>query len=144
MFNRNSFALTAAGLTTIFQAGLYSDREVERFCRVNKIGTTPRISHCLEYLVSSYDPIWRDYRKHYFYYYGNYYAVQAMYTRGGRQWREWYTMVRDDLLNLAQETKTKQGKGYAWQSHFVGDTFATAVACIILQVPTHYLPIFQR
>ena len=144
-FNRNSFALTAAGLTTIYQAGLYSDREVERFCRKKDINTTPRISDCLHYLARSYDQVWRDYRRHYFYFYGNYYAIQALYTRGGREWRDWYSMVRDDLLHLGKESQGSDGEPrMRWTAVYVGDVFATAVAAIILQVPTHYLPIFQR
>ena len=144
-FNRNSFALTAAGLTTIYQAGLYSDREVERFCKRKDINTTPRISDCLQYLARSYNHVWRDYRRHYFYFYGNYYAIQALYTRGGREWRDWYSMVRDDLLHLGKESQGPDGqKRMRWTAVYVGDAFATAVAAIILQVPTHYLPIFQR
>ncbi len=143
-FNRNSFALTAAGLTTIYQAGLYSDRQVRQFCAQKAIRNAPSISHCLSYMQRAYHQIHQDYRKHYFYYYGNYYAVQAMYTRGGEAWRDWYVQVRDDLLELGHTTKTEQGDGMRWQAHFVGDVFATSVAAIILQVPSHYLPIFQR
>ena len=98
----------------------------------------------MSYMQRAYHQIHHDYRKHYFYFYGNYYAVQAMYTRGGEAWRDWYTQVRDDLLDLAHTARTNQGDGMRWQAHFVGDVFATSVAAIILQVPSHYLPIFQR
>ncbi|UCE87512.1 MAG: terpene cyclase/mutase family protein, partial [Deltaproteobacteria bacterium] len=98
-FNRNSFALTAAGLTTMQQAGLYSDADVRRFCERHNIRKVPRIGDCLRYMRQAYEPIWLEYHDHYFYFYGNYYAAQAMYTRGGETWRAWYTMVRDDLLS---------------------------------------------
>lgn len=144
-FNRNSFALTAAGLTTIFQAGLYTDREVAEFCRANKIAKTPRISDCLNYLASNYRMVQRDYQDHYFYYYGNYYAAQAMYTRGGEEWRRWYTMVRQDLLDSCLEERDAAGRSlFHWPAQYVGEAFSTAVAAIILQVPRNYLPIFQR
>ena len=32
------------------------------------------------------------------YYYGHYYAVQAMWLRGGDDWAEWYPAIRDELL----------------------------------------------
>jgi len=144
-FNRNSFALTAAGLTTIYQAGLYSQGDVDRYCRQRGIRNVPRLIDCLNYLDETYEPIWRDYSDHYFYFYGNYYATQAWYTRGGAQWRHWYTRLRDDLLSIARHRRGADGlRRTYWESRHVGDVFATAVASIILQVPNHYLPIFQR
>jgi len=144
-FNRNSFALTAAGLTTIYQAGLYSDRDVARFCRAHDIARPPSISDCLRYIQRQYEGIWLEYHDHYFYFYGNYYAAQAMYTRGGRTWENWYTMVRDDLLSISRSRTLSDGQRHTyWVSHHVGNAFSTAVAAVILQVPTNYLPIFQR
>jgi hypothetical protein len=143
-FNRNSFALTAAGLTTIYQAGLYSDADVYRFCAQNGIERAPRISDCLNYLQKTYDAVLQEYDDHYFYFYGNYYAAQAMYTRGGETWRQWYAMVRDHLLERAYAGTGPRGPETCWRARYVGDVFSTAVAAIILQVPKHYLPIFQR
>lgn len=143
-FNRNSFALTAAGLTTIYQAGLYTDTDVEHFCRRHGISRIPKISDCLNYLEQTYDAVWMDYSDHYFYFYGNYYAAQAMYTRGGKQWERWYSMVRDHLLESSVQGTGARGAETSWRARFVGDAFSTAVAAIILQVPKHYLPIFQR
>lgn len=139
-FNRNSFALTAAGLTTIYQAGLYTDADVARFCRAHGIRRSPSIRDCLNYLSSTYRVVQRDYQDHYFYFYGNYYAIQAMYTRGGEEWRRWYSMVRDDLL----EASVREGDRTYWPAAWVGENFTTAIAAIILQVPKHFLPIFQR
>ncbi|MFQ5845419.1 MAG: prenyltransferase/squalene oxidase repeat-containing protein [Planctomycetota bacterium] len=145
-FNRNSFALTAAGLTTMFQAGLYTDRDVQAFCREHGIEPqdAPRIHRCLEYLEDKYGEIWTLYRNHYFYFYGNYYAAQAWYTRGGSEWRRWYRRVRDDLLGAAELRAGTKGPWVSWRSRHVGRPFSTAIAAIILQVPRHYLPIFQR
>jgi len=143
-FNRNSFALTAAGLTTIYQAGLYSDSDVHRFCNQNGIAKVPRISDCLSYLHQTYDAVLQEYDDHYFYFYGNYYAAQAMYTRGGETWRDWYEMVRDHLLERAVRGTGARGTETSWRARYVGDAFSTAIAAIVLQVPKHYLPIFQR
>jgi len=145
-FNRNSFALTAAGLTTVFQAGLYTDGEVLRYCQANGLRKQPRnlVEDCVNYLWRTYPGVAREYPGHYFYFYGNYYAMQAMYTRGGEEWRRWYAMVRDDLLRGARRATLDGGEGVFWRSRYVGDAFSTSVAAIILQVPTHYLPIFQR
>ena len=143
-FNRNSFALTAAGITTIHQAGLYTQADVDRYCRAHSI-PSPRLTDCLQYLNETYEPIWRDYSNHYFFFYGNYYATQAWYARGGRQWRRWYTRIRDDLLSIERRTRGADGKlRHYWESQHVGDAYATAVSAIILQVPNHFLPIFQR
>jgi len=143
-FNRNSFALTAAGLTTLYQAGLYRDRDIDRFADQHGIGNRPRIRHCLSYLVQSYEPVLLDFKDHYFYYYGNYYAAQAMFALGGQMWRRWYSMVRNDLLRNARSGEGPDGPEVYWKSAYVGDAFSTAIAAIILQVPNHYLPIFQR
>lgn len=143
-FNRNSFALTAAGLTTIYQAGLYTNGDVQRFCRDNSIGRIPNINDCLTYLEQSYNAVLQDYDDHYFYFYGNYYAAQAMYTRGGEMWRNWYAMVRDDLLERSLRSTGARGPETSWRARYVGDVFSTAIAAVILQVPKHYLPIFQR
>jgi hypothetical protein len=143
-FNRNSFALTAAGLTTIYQAGLYTDAELARFCRDQGISKVPRISDCLDYLHETYDGILNDYSDHYFYFYGNYYAAQAMYTRGGEEWRRWYGMVREHLLQNAVTAAGPGGTEAFWRSRHVGEAFSTSVSAIILQVPKSYLPIFQR
>ncbi|MFB3065650.1 MAG: prenyltransferase/squalene oxidase repeat-containing protein [Planctomycetota bacterium] len=146
-FNRNSFALTAAGLTTMYQAGLYTNRQVQNFCREHGIdpARAPRINDCLDYLRNTYAETVRNYPNHYFYFYGNYYAMQAWYTRGGREWRAWYRKVRDDLLDMAREQRTEDGQTHVyWGSRYVGRAFSTAVSAIILQVPQHYLPIFQR
>ena len=132
-------------LTTLYQAGLYKDRDIARFATKHKILTRPpRVRYCLEYLRNNYDSIWQDYHNHYFYFYGNYYAAQAMYALGGSMWRSWYQMVRTDLLSVANPREGSKGPEVYWKSKWVGDAFSTAVAAIILQVPNHYLPIFQR
>ena len=76
----------------------------------------------------------RQERMHYFY--GHYYAVQAMWTAGGTYWSNWYPAIRDELLACRQEDGS-------WDDG-IDSHYATAMACIILQVPNNYLPILQK
>jgi len=140
---RNSFALTAAGLATLYMAGLYSDHDIEEHIRKHKltrfIGArrAPRIETILEYITRSYDYTHRTQSRKYFYYYGNYYAVQAMFTAGGERWERYFKRVQGDLVAM-------QDKDGSWPIYYVGKAYSTASATLILQVPYRYLPIFER
>ena len=70
------------------------------------------------------------------YFYGQYYAAQAMFLRGGRVWRIWWPAIREELL----ERQSEEGH---WRSQ-VGGEYGTAMALIILQIPNRLLPIFQK
>ena len=70
------------------------------------------------------------------YYYGHYYAVQAMWLRGGEDWAEWYPAIRNELLR-------RQSSSGSWTDNGVCNEYGTAMALIILQIPNNYLPIFQ-
>jgi hypothetical protein len=76
----------------------------------------------------------RDDRQYYFY--GHYYAVQAMWQAGGRYWNAWYPAIRDALLD-------EQRANGAW-SDAISSEYGTAMACLILRMPETYLPIFER
>jgi hypothetical protein len=115
---RVSFALTAAGIVALFSAGVYEGREVQ-----DALQNLPRWRHTL---VAN--------KLHY--YYGHYYASQAMYLAGGEFWASYYPSVRDEIL------REQRPEGF-WQDD-VGRSYATAMACVILQMPCEYLPIFQK
>ena len=70
------------------------------------------------------------------YFYGHYYAVQAMWHAGGESWQRWYPAIRDELVDAA-------GTDGSWFDQICPE-YGTAMACIILQMPNNYLPIFQR
>jgi len=110
-----SFALTGAGLTTLFGAGEYDTPEVKSGLEYLKQATPADFSH---------------------YYYGHYYAVQAMYQAGGAYWTDWFTKVSRVLLQ-------KQQADGSWSGE-ISEAYCTAMACIVLQIDTCYLPIFQR
>ncbi len=153
-YNRSSFALTAAGLTTLFQAGLYDNESLRYFVEKNGIHKVPppNIDDCVSFMNRYYHYVRREFRSHYFYYYGNYYAAQAMYNVGGsnpKAWEAWYDMVRDDLLAFQQRSPSPTD-GSLEESMWVSNVgpssnaFATAVALLILSMPFDYLPIHQR
>lgn len=115
------FARTAAGVCALYSAGIYKSQEIQ-------MG--------LEFLRRSRRMVGGFGRPDMHYFYGHYYAVQAMWTAGGRFWTEWYPAIRDELL-------TRQGLDGSWSDQICSH-YATAMACIILQMPNNYLPILQK
>lgn len=71
------------------------------------------------------------------YFYGQYYSTQAMYLAGGDRWEQWWSRVRDELIAI-------QSDDGSWTDYQAGESYATAMALIVLQMPNRYLPIFQR
>jgi hypothetical protein len=115
-----AFARTAAGVCALYSAGIYDDEDVQKG---------------LEYLMHHKPPgMFPRHDMHYFY--GHYYAAQAMWTAGGKYWQEWFPAIRDELL-------TKQMTNGSWQD-LICTHYGTAMACIILQIPNNYLPILQK
>jgi hypothetical protein len=114
------FARTAAGVCALNAAGVYNSPEV-------KAG--------LEFLLRN-KPGGGFGRPDMHYFYGHYYAVQAMWTAGGHYWQEWYPAIRDELVN-------RQNLDSSWIDQICSH-YGTAMACIILQVPNNYLPILQK
>ena len=120
---RATFPLTAAGVTTLYAAGEYD---------------TPVIRDALDYMDRQVDSFSRQWRGHYFFFYGHYYAVQAYYITGDPKWQRYFRTVKAMLLDSQQ----RDGR---WQCRVgPGDAFGTAVGTLILQIPLQYLPIFQR
>jgi hypothetical protein len=122
-----AFARTAAGVVALYSAGIYKGPEIEaglRFLRDN------RPNHGM---FGRPDTLIKP-DMHYFY--GHYYAVQAMWIAGGKYWSDWFPAIRDELL-------ASQRADGSWQDQICSH-YATAMACIILQVPNNYLPILQK
>lgn len=116
----SGFARTAAGVVALYNAGVYRG---------------PEVAAGLEYLgrhPPGKDSSWSDA----YFFYGQYYAAQAMWHAGGDRWRSWYPTIRDQLVELQREDGS-------WLDS-VGPEYATAMALIVLQTPNNYLPILQR
>ena len=122
--SRATFPLTAAGITTLHAAGIYDD-EILR--------------SAFDYLDGQMGQFNLQFKNHYFFYYGHYYAVQAYYTAGGERFSRYFKTMRDEALLPNQQ------RDGSWACDVgPGEAFATAVATLILQIPYQYLPIFQR
>lgn len=112
---------SAAGVASLYYAGIYDDAAIDRGVR---------------YLIDNALPgTGRASQAHYFY--GHYYSVQAMYLAGGEPWATWWPAIRAELL----QTQNADG---SWDDRSVGRSYATAMALIVLQMPKRYLPIFQK
>jgi squalene cyclase len=59
-----------------------------------------------------------------------------MWQAGGERWLHWYPAIRDALIK-------RQRDDGSWLDSICVE-YGTAMACIILQMPNNYLPIFQR
>ena len=141
---RTSFALTSAGLTTLYGAGIYTNRDIVDFAAQRNLEKyrrggekLPRFEDMTSYVMEHYADV-ADVRfnSHYFFFYGNYYATQAMFITGGQDWEKFYTRLREDLLGLQAADGSVPSN--------VGPAFSTAVTALLLEVPNNYLPIFQR
>jgi len=117
-----SYALLSAGLNCLYGVGEYDCPELKRALK-RFDEQTPR--H-----VSRRGPV-----SHY-YFYAHYYAAQAAFHAGGTHWSRYYGA-------LVQELVATQSPTGSWQSNF-GNAYATAMGCLVLQMPYNYLPIFQR
>lgn len=114
------FPRSAAGVVALYSAGIYEGEEIRKG---------------LEYL-NQHLPTQEDLSRDTHAMYGHYYAVQAMWQAGGADWERWYPAVHDVLL------RQQQADG-SWMD-LICPEYGTAMACIVLQMPNNYLPIFQR
>lgn len=115
----SGFPRSAAGVAALYYAGVFEGGELERGLKYVK-QFQPRAGAS------------QPNEGHYFY--GNYYAVQAMFLAGGDYWAEWYPAIRDELI------ATQAASGYWDRDH--NQDYATAMALIILQMPNRYLPVY--
>lgn len=80
--------------------------------------------------------------------YGSFYAAPAFYMIGGKEWKTWYTGQKELLLEKVTMQRADQPVAY-WESldgntRGVGRVYATAVYTMILAMPYHYIPLYQR
>ena len=118
----SEFPRSAAAIVALYSAGIYTGDEIDRglaYLMLHPPGSQPLAQES-------------------YFFYGHYYAVQAMWQAGGNYWRTWYPAVRDVLL--AQQQKKAGG---CWPDS-ISPEYGTAMACLVLQMPSNFLPIFQR
>ena len=118
------FAMTAAAIYSLQVCGLYQDYMVK-----------PGSDYLLKNLKSSQE----------WFTYGNFYAAPAQYMVGGETWQKYYTELNAILL---KHVSTRGEQAY-WDSELdqrkrVGTVYCTAVYTMILAMPYHYVPLYQR
>lgn len=120
---------SAAGCLSLQLLGAYND---------------PQIPRTLDWLAAAVKPTWKGSGASYFYYF-HYYAMQAFYQHGGKQWNEWHPGIREALL-------ANQNKDGSWDAPDGAEltidpttrTYSTAMATLVLNIYQHYLPAYQR
>jgi Prenyltransferase and squalene oxidase repeat len=117
----SAFPRSAAGVVALYSAAVYDTKEIEA-----------GVSYLRQYM-----PEIKLGSRYSHYFYGHYYAVQAMWIRGGEDWNAWFPAIRDELVR-----RQTSPAGY-WNDSICNE-YGTAMALIILQIPNNYLPIFQR
>ena len=113
---------TAAGVATLFYAGVYDDDSIPRGLAYVRRAATP----------DGAGPAVQAY-----YFYGHYYAAQAMYLAGGDWWKMWWPRIQSELIQ-------HQNADGSWSDPQWGQPLGTSMALIIMQMPKRYLPIFQK
>lgn len=117
---QSQFARSAAGVVALYNAGIYEGDEIEK-----------GLAYLEQFRAGTEKP-----GREGFYFYGQYYAAQAMWHAGGEHWQRWYPAIRDELI-------ARQRADGSWVDSICNE-YGTAMACIVLQVPNNYLPILQR
>jgi hypothetical protein len=115
----SGFPRSAAGVAALYYAGMFEGKSIEKG---------------LKYLQQFTPGPGRGTNHDGHYFYGQYYAVQAMFLAGGDYWAKWYPGIRDELI--ANQRATGE-----WDGDFSPD-YATAMALIVLQMPNRYLPVY--
>jgi len=116
----SAFPRSAAGIVALYSAGQYRGETVQR---------------ALQYLEDNLiQESTFEGNNHFFY--GQYYASQAFWHSGGDRWTRYYRLIQNVLENRQSD------EGY-WLD-FICPEYGTAMACIVLQLPNNYLPIFQK
>jgi hypothetical protein len=111
-------AISAAALCCLYCAGIYEGDAVEKLLSYVKQRVRPGLAggHA---------------------FYMQYYMGQAMWMAGEEHWKEYRPELFRQLL------ASQSGDG-SWSDGRVGSTYATAIACVLLQLPYRHLPILDR
>ena len=125
-------AISAAAIACFYAAGIYDRRAGGAAGEESKM-----VAKLVDYVKSKVkvgagsSGMWG----HYFY--THMYLAEAFYSRGGKDWKEYYPDIRKRMLAL-------QSPDGSWNGDSVGTTYGTAIATLILQLPYGYLPIVER
>ncbi|CAN5466237.1 terpene cyclase/mutase family protein [soil metagenome] len=118
------YARTAAGVCLLQLSGDYDAAELDA---------------AVKYLEKEADD-----RQHFWY--GHYYAAHALHVYGAKNekneqiWKDYYSRLKTKLL----ATQKPSGEWLEALERHNGSSYQTSIAVLILSVPTHFLPIYQR
>lgn len=113
------FPRSAAGIVALYNAGIYEGDEIDK-----------GLNYLMQHVPAA------DEQETGYYFYGQYYAAQALWHEQGERWKRWFPAIRDVLL-------ARQQADGSWSDQ-IGAEYGTAMACMILQMPNNYLPILQH
>lgn len=111
--------ITAAAVAVLYNAGKYDDPIAEK---------------ALEYAKKTL-PVNGSGNGHH--YYAQLYLAQALYQKGGAEWKKYYADMSSWLLR-------QQARDGSWNGDGVGPVYGTSIALTILQLPHSFVPIYQR
>lgn len=113
--------ITAAAVCCLYSTGDYD---------------SPLAESCLKFVHKDFKNSQNEFNSgHYFYL--HLYASQAFYQAGDEYWDAYFPPARDNLLK-------QQAQDGSWQGDGIGQVYGTALACMLLQLPYKFLPIYQR
>jgi len=119
----SGFARTAAAIYSLQVCGEYDD---------------PKVKSGSKYLFEKFD------KNQQYLTYGNFYAAPAHYMMGGKVWADWYAKMKEFLI---ADVKPLPEGNYFWETGATGapgPLWTTAVNAMILAMPYHYIPLYQR
>jgi very-short-patch-repair endonuclease/prenyltransferase beta subunit len=114
----SGFARSAAGVAALYYAGIFEGNDLIRG---------------LDYVKQFTPGHGPSAQNEGHYYYGFYYATQAMFLAGGKYWEDFYPAIRNELISNQKDSH--------WEGDF-NDEYATSMALIILQMPNRYMPVY--
>jgi hypothetical protein len=126
--SRTTYTLTAAAVSVLNSFGVYKSKELDMGLNLMR----KRIAAVQVPLHASEWP-----------WYGNLYAMQAMWQAGGKDWEMFYPKSYEYLLQTQRGNGSWSGERGGWGSGY-GDAFSTSIAVLMLNVALGYLPIFER
>jgi prenyltransferase beta subunit len=115
----SGFARSAAGISSLYYAGVFEGDDIKR-----------GLSYLKQHVPG------QSGEDQTYFFYGHYYASQAMFLAGGDHWATYYPAIREVLI----ARQNKQNGSWSGQA---GQDYGTAMGLIILQMPNRYLPVFH-
>ncbi|MCA8910837.1 MAG: terpene cyclase/mutase family protein [Planctomycetes bacterium] len=146
--DRSTFPLTAAGVVALQSLGNYSSHT---YIGSGGQRVTLDLNRSIEYIRDTRPDRTATYLVpgtrmcDYGFWYGHYYAAQAMFQYqyvSPRTWAEWNKLNREHFLKLQHDNGAWTDEIGGWDPKH--NAYATAMACLILSIPRGYLPIFQN